>query len=130
MKQIFVFESNMAGLHEKGTALFAKNNYRAVSGVGMGPQGDSYAIPTKDCDMQPLPYYVVENQIQTFLKFAFAASIQHPDVVFFVSPIACDTKYFNPADIAKLFDEAKTLPNVLLSEDFKTSIKESYEKIS
>ena len=45
---IFVFGSNLAGRHGKGAALHAKLHYGAIVGRGVGRQGNSYAIPTKD----------------------------------------------------------------------------------
>ena len=44
--KIFVFGSNQAGRHGKGSALEARRNHGAVYGVGEGPTGNAYAIPT------------------------------------------------------------------------------------
>ena len=49
---IFVFGSNLAGRHGKGAALHAKKFYGAEYGVGVGPTGNAYAIPTKDSDLK------------------------------------------------------------------------------
>ncbi|MDE6377500.1 MAG: hypothetical protein K2K72_02015, partial [Duncaniella sp.] len=43
---IFVFGSNLAGLHGGGAARIAFNRFGAVWGQGEGLQGNSYAIPT------------------------------------------------------------------------------------
>jgi len=45
---VFVFGSNLAGRHGRGAALYALKHYGAVYGEGIGLQGNSYAIPTKD----------------------------------------------------------------------------------
>lgn len=45
---IFVYGSNLAGRHGAGAALCALRNYGARLGVGIGREGRSYGIPTKD----------------------------------------------------------------------------------
>lgn len=44
--EIFVFGSNREGLHCSGAARLAYQNFGAVWGVGIGLQGQTYAIPT------------------------------------------------------------------------------------
>jgi hypothetical protein len=45
---IFVFGSNPEGRHGAGSAKVAKEKFGAVYGIGVGLQGHSYALPTKD----------------------------------------------------------------------------------
>lgn len=45
---IFVFGSNLAGIHGKGAALEARKKHGVIFGVRYGLQGNAYAIPTKD----------------------------------------------------------------------------------
>jgi len=45
--EIFVFGSNLAGRHGAGAAKIANRLYGAIYGAGVGPMGNSYAIPTK-----------------------------------------------------------------------------------
>ena len=49
---IFVFGSNLAGRHGLGAAKYARNNLGAVYGVGEGPTGECYALPTKTGDLK------------------------------------------------------------------------------
>ena len=44
--EIFVFGSNLRGMHGSGAARVAMNRFGAVWGKGVGLQGRSYAIPT------------------------------------------------------------------------------------
>ena len=44
--QIFVFGSNLAGMHGGGAARLAYDRFGAVWGQGVGLQGQSYGIPT------------------------------------------------------------------------------------
>lgn len=64
--QIFVFGSNTEGRHGKGAALFAKQKCGAIYGQASGPQGQSYAIVTKDLRSSRHPSiaaYYIANQI-------------------------------------------------------------------
>ncbi len=77
--EIFVFGSNLSGIHGKGAALIAKQKYGAIQGQGWGLQGNSFAIPTKDQNIKTLPLYKIKIFIDTF--FLFAKS--NPDKKFF-----------------------------------------------
>jgi hypothetical protein len=46
--RIFVFGSNLSGIHGGGAARYAFDNLDAEWGVGEGITGRSYAIPTKE----------------------------------------------------------------------------------
>jgi hypothetical protein len=52
---VFVFGSNMAGLHAGGAARTALEHFGAVEGVGRGWSGQSYAIPTMNEHLQQMP---------------------------------------------------------------------------
>ena len=52
--QIFVFGSNEAGIHGAGAARLANKKFGAMWGVGFGLTGQSYAIPTKDLQINTL----------------------------------------------------------------------------
>ena len=67
---VFVFGSNLAGRHGKGAALFAKQQRGAIAGVGAGPMGRCYAIPTKDDRLQTLPLAVIRDHVRDFLAYA------------------------------------------------------------
>ena len=56
---VFVFGSNLAGIHDTGAARIAAQHFAAVKGVGRGWAGQSFAIPTLNEHLQqmPLPYF-------------------------------------------------------------------------
>ncbi|HKX42701.1 MAG TPA: hypothetical protein VJO99_16210 [Burkholderiaceae bacterium] len=116
MPRIFVFGSNLAGRHGKGAALDARLNYGAISGRGEGLQGASYAIPTKDHALRPLPLEAIERHVRRFLLFAE----QHPELVFEVTPIGCGLAGYKPEQIAPMFKLISN--NVLLPPAFQTVI--------
>lgn len=96
---IFVFGSNLAGRHGAGAALFARRNHGAIYGQGIGLQGNSYAIPTKNFSIQTLPLKVIEKHVQTFLCFAKA----HPELQFHLTKIGCGLAGYSESQIAPMF---------------------------
>ena len=107
--EIFVFGSNLAGMHGGGAARTARLHFGAVMGKGVGLQGQSYAIPTMQGGVDTIRPYVDD-----FIAYAR----EHPDKHFLVTPIGCGIAGFDPADIAPLFEEAKEVKNISLPESF------------
>lgn len=100
--EFFVFGSNLAGRHGAGAALFAKRHHGAVTGIGVGPQGRSYAIPTKDRDVRTLPLPTIEYYVKQFIDYARA----HPSDIFNVTRIGCGLAGYKDSDIAPMFKNA------------------------
>lgn len=96
--EIFVFGSNLAGMHGGGAARLAYQKFGAVWGQGVGLQGQSYAIPTMQGGVETIQPYVDE-----FIKFAK----QHPQLKFLVTEIGCGIAGFSPSEIAPLFEQAR-----------------------
>ena len=99
--EIFVFGSNLAGMHGGGAARTALEHFGAVWGTGVGLQGQSYAIPTMHGGTDAIE---------------FAAA--HPEYTFLVTRIGCGIAAFSAGDIAPLFAKAIELDNVILPKDF------------
>lgn len=108
---IFVFGSNLAGRHGKGSALCAREQFGAVYGQAEGLQGKSYAIPTKDGrpgaaplsdPAATLPVDVIRQAVVRFINFAK----EHPDMDFHVVRLGCDLAAHTNDVIAPLFDDA------------------------
>ncbi len=104
---IFVFGSNLAGVHGAGAALYARKELGAIWGQAEGHMGESYAIPTKDEKLNTLPLERIHFFIGKFIVYA----ICHPELRFFVTRIGCGLAGYTDKDIAPLFVEAATLPN-------------------
>ena len=116
---IFVFGSNLRGVHGKGAALTARKKYGAVYGQGEGLQGRSYAIPTKDYDLRPLPLEDVNLRVLDFLHFAR----HHPGMKFNVTRIGCGLAGYVEDQIAPMFKGATH--NVRLPRGWKTLTEQS-----
>lgn len=97
--EVFVFGSNMSGIHGAGAAKEAFRNYGAAWGIGYGMEGHSFAIPTKDRDIQTLPIEDIKVLVNRFKKFA--EKNQH--IKFYVSRIGCGLAGYKDADMAPLF---------------------------
>jgi hypothetical protein len=112
---IFVFGSNLAGRHGKGAALFAKRHYGAIQGQGIGLQGRSYAIPTKDYHLQPLPLTVIHKFCMTFWLFASA----NRNMEFLITPVGCGLAGYRSQreEIRRFFEPL--LPNCTYSREWE-----------
>jgi len=111
---VFVFGSNLAGRHGAGAALWARQHRGAIYGQGVGLQGNSWAIPTKDHQLRTLPLSEIAGYVAAFLA---QAAVLYPDKTFQLTPIGCGLAGYTPEQIAPLF--AKAPPNVLLPVEFK-----------
>ena len=106
--EVFVFGSNLQGLHAGGAAKLAMQ-WGAVWGKGVGLQGQTYAIPTMQGGVNTIRPYVDE-----FISFAK----QHPNKTFLVTEIGCGIAGFSVKEIAPLFKEAVLVGNIYLPEKF------------
>lgn len=99
---VFVFGSNTAGRHGKGAALEAVRRHGAVYGQGVGRQGNSYAIPTKDENLKPLPLESIRREVETFLGHA---AMCHRET-FKVTAIGTGLAGYSHEQIAPMFKDA------------------------
>lgn len=107
--EIFVFGSNLQGFHAGGAARTAYEKFGAEWGNGVGPQGQSYAIPTMQGGVDTIKPYVDD-----FINMAR----EWDQNTFYVTRIGCGIAGFTDEEIAPLFDEARDLYNVRLPESF------------
>ena len=114
--EVFVFGSNLAGIHGAGAAKDACIRFGARWGVGVGLSGQSYAIPTKNANLETLPLGDIAVFVEEFLGFASRNS----KLTFLVTPIGCGLAGYEPKDIAPLFLDGSRGPteNVVLPESF------------
>lgn len=107
--EIFVFGSNLEGLHGGGAALLAYEKFGAVWGQGVGLQGRSYGIPTMHGGVDVIAPYVAE-----FITFAR----EHSELCFLVTEIGCGIAGFTVEEMAALFRPALDVENIFLPERF------------
>ena len=107
--EVFVFGRNLAGHHMGGAARVAYDKFGAIWGQGVGMQGQSYAIPTMQGDVETIKPYVDE-----FINLAR----EWDQTTFYVTRIGCGIAGFTDEEIAPLFKDALDLYNVRLPESF------------
>lgn len=107
--EIFVFGSNLSGMHGGGAARLAYQKFGAIWGQGVGLQGQSYGIPTMQGGVDTIKPYVDE-----FIEFAKT----HPQFKFLVTEIGCGIAGFSVEEIAPLFKQAIEVENIYLPERF------------
>jgi len=110
--EIFVFGSNLAGRHGAGAAAIAASKFLAEGGKGVGYAGRSYAIPTKDVNIDTMPLREIAPYVKAFVKF----TQEHPHLTFFVTRIGCVLAGYKNSQIAPMF---KGAINCSFAEEWK-----------
>lgn len=100
--RIFVFGSNLYGIHGAEAALYARTKLGAEIGVGRGLTGRCYALPTCLRPGEPLPLVMVKEMVDEFLSVAR----ESPGARYFVSAVGCGIAGFSEQEIAPLFADA------------------------
>lgn len=113
--EVFVFGSNLTGMHGGGAAYAAVRHFGAVMGQGVGMQGQSYAIPTMHGGVDKIAPYVDQ-----FIKYAKG----HPQQTFLVTRIGCGIAGFSAREIAPLFYNALGIDNIVLPHDFVQALED------
>ena len=113
-KQVFVFGSNLAGIHGGGAAFDALSKFGAIYGQGIGLQGRSYGIPTKDDNIETLPLGIIEKHIVDFIDFAKT----RPDLEFLVTQVGCGLAGYSIEEISSIFKKYDLSKNIILPVEF------------
>ena len=106
--EIFVFGSNIQGMHGGGAAWYAHKNFGAEWGVGEGLTGRTYALPTMEGKVS------LTHAVKKFT----ACARQHTELTFLVTAVGCGIAGYTPDEVAPLFKEAAALENVYLPQVF------------
>ena len=112
--QIFVFGSNMNGNHAGGAARLAVEKFCAIMGQAEGLQGQSYAIPTLDKDMEK----VTEEELITYLGNLRNFANEHPEKEFLLTAIGTGIAGFDTNYMAYMALRANLPDNVTIPKEF------------
>ena len=121
--QVFVFGSNTQGKHGKGAALTAKNKFGAIYGQAEGPQGQSYAIITKDLTKNTHPSRTpeqIKEQVHNLYKYAR----ENPDKEFLVAYSGKGTNLnaYSNQEMADMFGSEPIPNNIVFEQEFNKLI--------
>ena len=119
-KAIFVFGSNEAGIHGAGAAAFAYSKRGARYGFSYGHSGESFAIPTKNEDIQTLPLIMIQGYVNGFLAYAYGKR----KLKFMVTRIGCGLAGYKDHEIAPMFEGAPL--NCLFDEKWRQYLGDDY----
>jgi hypothetical protein len=100
--EIWVFGSNLAGIHGAGAAKVAIDKFGAVWGEGLGLTGKCYAIPTKDANLFTRDLKLIEFDVSVFCSVTKAM----PNTKWFVTRVGCGLAGFRDSQIAPMFKDA------------------------
>jgi hypothetical protein len=121
---VFVFGSNLKGIHGAGAALFARQWRNAKIGVGEGIMyykdgitPSCYALPSKKTPKDFMEKNEFQSHIEKFKEFA----LNHPEMTFQVTKIGCNLAGFNEEDVIPMF--ADLPPNCLLPGVWLSKLK-------
>lgn len=115
MTKIFVFGSNLAGRHGAGAAKYAREHYGAEYGVGFGPTGCAYALPTKDRELNTMSLSVITLYIAEFLRYAE----QNSDDEFLLTPIGCGLAGYRRDQIKPIIENLRRPSNVIYTKEWE-----------
>jgi predicted NAD-dependent protein-ADP-ribosyltransferase YbiA (DUF1768 family) len=121
--QIFVFGSNTQGRHGKGAALIAKNKFGAEYGNPEGPQGQSYAIITKDLTKRTHPSRTPE-QIKEQIHNLYEYARENPYKEFLVaySGTGQNLNAYSNQEMANMFSSEPIPDNIVFEQSFNELI--------
>jgi hypothetical protein len=109
---IFVFGSNLGGIHGAGSAQAAYSLWGAEFREGVGLKGFSYAIPTKDKNLKTLPLDRIKVYVDEFLEL----TKHYQECCFILTEVGCGLAGYSKEDIAPMFSDIKE--NIIYPEEW------------
>lgn len=112
---IYVFGSNLKGIHGTGAAKHALTYRGAHSFIPEGLSETSYALPTKKGPYENMSFDELKSHVDTFINFA----TDHPNYNFQVTRVGCGRAGFKDTEVAPLFEKAPInchLPGIWLRQ--------------
>lgn len=117
--EIFVFNSYSNGINKCGTAKAALTYHGAKLGVGEGPTGQSYAIPSE------IPLDQIQKAVDRFIEYAK----KHPGLEFLVTPIGIGKIFKRDVkEMAILFVNAVPVGNIILPREFVEILEDKFTR--
>ena len=100
--EIFVFGSNKAGHHAGGAAKLALDKFGAIYGQGEGLQGQTYALPTLDENLQKLSKAELQRSFENFLQVVE----ENFELDFFLTKVGTGIAGYSIEEVKEVFYKA------------------------
>jgi hypothetical protein len=129
--EVFVFGSNLKGIHGAGAARYAYDLGITEWGYAQGIKGDfdtappgkhrlSYALPTCTVPGQKVPLTDLREYIATFDRFVGNVNdTDSPPLVFFVTAVGTGLAGFTVEDVASIFLDCQNTQYMRFSPQFR-----------
>lgn len=111
---VFVFGSNLSGIHGKGAALYAKKHFGAKQGEGAGRTGNAYALPTKDFVLKSLSLDAIGRHLQDLVDYA----TENSEDLFLLTPIGTGLAGYTKSQIWSLLKKLELPSNLVLTSSW------------
>ena len=109
--EIFVFGSNLLGIHGKGAAKTARELFGAKPGIGEGLTGNCYAFPTVTGPTGSLTTrQLTHEHLQHARGLLFSTARELPKMTFLLTKVGCGLAGFTEEYMASLFTDSP--PNI------------------
>lgn len=118
--EIFVFGSNVSGIHGAGAAKTARK-WGAKMGLGEGLSGKTYALPTVDKKIKnTLTLKRIRKHVEKFIECVK----NNPHMEFLLTDVGCGLAGYDADEVAPLFKDAKDLPNITWPKSFVKELED------
>lgn len=106
--------TNESGVHAAGIARIGHENWGLQWGVGFGPSGFCFGLPTKDWTIRQLPLSVIEQYVERYIDYCqISTKLSH-----YVTKVGCGLAGYTVPDIAPFFQRCRRYNNMWLPQDF------------
>jgi len=97
--EVFVFGSNLAGIHGAGAARQAYKQFGAALGVGEGLTGQCYAFPTLGPKLEKIPIERMEEARDSL----YSCCAELPEKTFLLTKVGCGLAGYDELEMRALF---------------------------
>lgn len=99
--QLFVFGSNIAGMHAGGAARQAKEMFGAEEGIGEGMTGSCYAFPTLGRELSRRSHADLELSVAKL----YLCCLDNPDKEFLLTRVGCGIAGYGESYMMGMFGD-------------------------
>lgn len=110
--EVFVFGSNLQGIHGRGAAKTALQ-WGAIQGKGRGHYGQTYALPT--IDWEPQYHFIGWDRVYQEICTLFSYADQNKHLTFFLTPVGTGLAGGKIEDLDFIINHMEVPDNIVLT---------------